>query len=196
VDDIQVGNGRTGTFFSFEPAGLRPDIVVVSKAIGGLGLPMSIVLIDPKIDKWKPAEHTGTFRGNNLAFVAAATALRFWADGRFAAEVVRKGKLMSTLLQEIADGYPELNIKLRGRGMIQGLEMPKPELAKAISRNAFARKLIIELAGAEDQVVKFLPPLITDDDVLRLGIQIVEESLAAALGKKESRSLRGLEVPV
>src|SRR5205085_4227262 len=93
VDDIQVGNGRTGTFFSFEPAGIRPDMVVLSKAIGGLGLPMSLLLIDPAIDKWKPAEHTGTFRGNNLAFVAATAALKYWKNSDFSKEIRRKSQL-------------------------------------------------------------------------------------------------------
>lgn len=181
IDDIQVGNGRTGTFFSFEPARLRPDMVVLSKAIGGLGLPMSLVLIERKNDLWKPAEHTGTFRGNNLAFVAAKAALDYWSNADFAREVVRKGCLLAELLAEIQKKYPTLGLNIRGRGLIYGLEFQRPELAKAVSREAFRRKLVIELAGADDQVLKFLPPLVTEDEVLRRGVAIVDESISAVL---------------
>jgi diaminobutyrate-2-oxoglutarate transaminase len=181
VDDIQVGNGRTGTFFSFEPAGIRPDMVVLSKAIGGLGLPMSLLLIDPAIDQWKTAEHTGTFRGNNLAFIAAAAALNYWKDKQFSQEILRKGRLLEKELRRFQATYPEHVKSVRGRGLIWGMEMFTPELAKSISRGAFARKLIIELAGPEDEVVKFLPPLIIADDVLLKGLRIIEESLVAAL---------------
>ncbi len=183
VDDIQVGNGRTGTFFSFEAAGIHPDIVTISKAIGGLGLPMSLVLMDRKIDLWKPAEHTGTFRGNNLAFVGATAALGYWRTGAFASEVARKGKLVEGLLAAIADHNPELGLKVKGRGLIYGLEFSDPAMAKAVSRRAFERKLIIELAGAEDQVLKFLPPLVIEDEILERGIGIVEASLDSVLGK-------------
>jgi diaminobutyrate-2-oxoglutarate transaminase len=184
VDDIQVGNGRTGTFFSFEPSGIRPDMVVLSKAIGGLGLPMSLLLIDPAMDQWKTAEHTGTFRGNNLAFIAAASALTYWKDKKFSLEIIRKGGLLEKQLARFVDLYPEHVKAVRGRGLIWGMEMSTPELAKSISRGAFARKMIIELAGAEDQVVKFLPPLIIEDEILLKGARIIEESLAAALNLK------------
>ncbi|MGZ4960920.1 MAG: diaminobutyrate--2-oxoglutarate transaminase [Limisphaerales bacterium] len=183
VDDIQVGNGRTGDFFSFEFAGIRPDLVTVSKAIGGLGLPMSLVLINPKIDVWKPAEHTGTFRGNNLAFVAATAALQYWQNDEFSNEIKRKGELLRSLLEAVKNKFPSLNCKVRGRGLIYGLEIPQPGFAKLVSREAFQRKLIIELAGADDQVVKFLPPLITDDQSLRDGVQVVEHSIAAILNR-------------
>jgi diaminobutyrate-2-oxoglutarate transaminase len=181
VDDIQVGNGRTGAFFSFESAGIEPDMVVLSKAIGGLGLPMSLLLINPAIDQWKPAEHTGTFRGNNLAFVAATAALEYWKDGRFSDDVQRKGQLLERELKAMQQKHADKVKSVRGRGLIYGLEMAKPELAKSVSRAAFERKLIIELAGAEDQVVKFLPPLVIEDAVLKKGLEIIDQSIAASL---------------
>jgi diaminobutyrate-2-oxoglutarate transaminase len=186
VDDIQVGNGRTGTFFSFEPAGIRPDMVVLSKAIGGIGLPMSLLLMKPEIDLWKPAEHTGTFRGHNLAFVAARAALDYWVDDALSREVKRKEQLLRGWLGETKERHPGLGLQVRGRGLIYGLVMPKPEIAKAISREAFRQGLIIELAGSEDQVVKFLPPLVIEDDVLRRGVEIVERALESALGSAAS----------
>lgn len=180
VDDIQTGNGRTGSFFSFEPAGIRPDIVTISKAIGGMGLPMSLVLIQPEIDQWKPAEHTGTFRGHNLAFVAARAALRFWEAPSFPAEIKRKEQLLASMLAEIAAQHPKTQMKVRGRGLIYGLDVGRPDIAKAVSREAFRRKLIIELAGAEDQVVKFLPPLVIEEALLRKGVEIIREAVAIA----------------
>jgi diaminobutyrate-2-oxoglutarate transaminase len=185
VDDIQVGNGRTGRFFSFEHAGIRPDLVVLSKAIGGLGLPMALVLIAPELDQWKPAEHTGTFRGNNLAFVAATAALKtYWQDDRFAREVSRKGQLLSEMLVDICGQHRELEGRVRGVGLIQGLEIPESDFAKSVSREAFQRGMIIELAGADDQVVKFLPPLTIDEETLKRGVSVVSQSIKAVLGRR------------
>lgn len=181
VDDIQVGNGRTGTFFSFEEAGIRPDLVTLSKAIGGLGLPMSLVLIAPEIDVWKPAEHTGTFRGNNLAFVAATAALQFWRTSEFSAEVARKGRILEQLLSEIQARHPRQQLRIRGRGLIYGLQMPRPDLAKAVSREAFRQGLIIELAGPNDEVLKFLPPLVIEEATLRKGVSTLSQIIASVL---------------
>lgn len=182
ADDIQVGNGRAGTFFSFEASGIRPDIVVLSKAIGGIGLPMSLVLIKPEVDQWKPAEHTGTFRGNNLAFVASRSAIStYWADDKFSNEIKRKEKVLSDYLNGLAAKHPKLGIQVRGRGLIYGLVMPQASMAKTISKEAFKRGLIIELAGSEDQVVKFLPPLVIEDELLIRGLDIVAASLELAV---------------
>jgi diaminobutyrate-2-oxoglutarate transaminase len=181
VDDIQVGNGRTGKFFSFEEAGIRPDLVTLSKALGGLGLPMSLVLIAPEIDVWKPAEHTGTFRGNNLAFVAATAALQFWRTDEFSAEVARKGRILEQLLCEIQARHPRQQLRVRGRGLIYGLQMPRPDLAKAVSREAFRQGLIIELAGPNDEVLKFLPPLVIEEATLRKGVSTLSQIIASVL---------------
>jgi diaminobutyrate-2-oxoglutarate transaminase len=181
VDDIQVGNGRTGKFFSFEEAGIRPDLVTLSKALGGLGLPMSLVLIAPEIDVWKPAEHTGTFRGNNLAFVAATAALQFWRTGEFSAEVARKGRILEQLLSEIQARHPRQQLRVRGRGLIYGLQMPRPDLAKAVSREAFRQGIIIELAGPNDEVLKFLPPLVIEEAILRKGVSMLSQIVASVL---------------
>lgn len=180
VDDIQVGNGRTGKFFSFEEAGIRPDLVTLSKAIGGLGLPMALLLIDRRIDVWKPAEHTGTFRGNNLAFVGATAALEYWRTPNLAEEVVAKGKRLADRLREWQCQHPTAIKDVRGRGLIWGLEMVRPEAAKVVSRMAFQHGLIIELAGPNDEVVKFLPPLVIDETTLNRGLDIVAEAVKTA----------------
>jgi diaminobutyrate-2-oxoglutarate transaminase len=180
VDDIQVGNGRTGTFFSFERAGIRPDIITFSKSLGG-GLPFAIMFMRPDLDQWQPGEHTGTFRGNNLAFAAAGQALTYWDNDDLAMAVVRKGSIIQEELNKIAGKYPELGAKVRGAGMIWGIEFRPRGMPGDISKEAFKRGLLIETAGAEDQVLKFLPPLVIEDDLLHEGLGLVEESLAAVM---------------
>jgi diaminobutyrate-2-oxoglutarate transaminase len=177
VDDIQVGCGRTGTFFSFEPAGIQPDLVILSKSISGFGLPMSLVLIKPPFDQWEPGEHTGTFRGNNLAFVTAAEAIRYWETPCFAETIKRKSQLMARTLLEIQERYPEVESRTRGAGLIYGLEISRPELSRQVAREAFARGLIIELCGAKNNVLKFLPPLMIDETVLQEGLEVINQSL-------------------
>lgn len=181
IDDIQVGNGRTGTFFSFEPYGLVPDIVVLSKAIGGLGLPLSINLLKPELDQWKPGEHSGTFRANNLALVAASAALSYWETDRFATEVMRKGEKLDAGLRGMQSRYPDLKLQVRGRGLIYGTEIPDPALAGAVAREAFRQGLLVELCGSKKNVLKCIPPLVINDEELERGLSIIERSLQKAL---------------
>lgn len=184
IDDIQMGNGRTGTFFSFEEAGIKPDMITFSKSVGG-GLPMAILLMKPELDQWKPGEHTGTFRGNNLAFVAATQALSYWDNGDFSDAIAYKGKIMEEELGKIVEKYADLEIELRGRGMVWGLDFERTGFSGEVSKEAFANKLVIELAGADDNVVKFLPPLIIDEETLREGIAIIDRVIGELLQRKE-----------
>ena len=178
VDDIQAGCGRTGTFFSFEEAGIKPDMITLSKSLGGYGLPFAVALIRPDIDLWKPGEHNGTFRGNNMAFVTAKAAIdHFWSDDNFAKDVQAKGRYIQQRLQEIVQKYGDGHISCRGRGMFQGINCVDGELAGKITKKAFQKGLIIETSGADDQVVKFLCPLIISQENLKKGIDIVEESI-------------------
>ena len=178
IDDIQVGNGRTGTFFSFEEAGISPDMITISKSIGG-GLPMAILLIKPEIDTWKPGEHTGTFRGNNLAFVASEAAIsHYWQTTEFSEAIKARAELLRSELEHTVQEFPSLDASVRGRGLIQGLILPEQGLARKVSGKAFEKGVVIELAGARGQVVKFLPPLIIDEDTLQEGINIINESIS------------------
>ena len=190
VDDIQVGCGRTGTFFSFEKMGLVPDIVTLSKSLSGYGLPMSVVLMKSDLDQWEPGQHNGTFRGNNLAFVSATAALElFWKDTRFSREVNRKSQKLRDRLSSIAEEIQEFEVVPRGRGMIYGLACEAcPSLAARVSAEAFGRGLIIETSGADDHVLKFLPPLTIEDELLDEGLEIVEQSYHAVLGDESIRS--------
>ena len=183
VDDIQVGNGRTGMYFSFERAGLDPDIVILSKSISGFGLPMTIVLIRPELDVWKPGEHSGTFRGNNLAFVAGAEAMSFWENEGLAREVRAKGARVESRLRAMATRHPEIGADVRGEGLIRGIDVREPELAAAVRKAAFDSGLIVELCGAADTVVKILPPLTIETQVLDEGLTILDHVMSRCAGK-------------
>jgi diaminobutyrate-2-oxoglutarate transaminase len=178
ADDIQAGCGRTGTFFSFEGAGINPGIVTLSKSLSGFGLPMAIVLIRPELDVWEPSEHNGTFRGNNLAFVSATSALdEYWRNDDFTQEIAKKGRHIRERLGEWASRYPKLCTEVRGRGMMRGIVCDPPEAASEVSRRAFERGLIIETSGAQGEVVKLLPPLTIGEPALEKGLDILEESI-------------------
>ena len=183
VDDIQVGCGRAGSFFSFEKAAIVPDIITLSKSLSGSGLPMALVLIKSELDGWKPGEHNGTFRGNNLAFVSATRALEvYWSDNRFAEDVRAKGHLVKQRLDAIAERFSEIGLEVRGRGLIWGLDCRGcPPLADAVSQEAFRRGLIIETSGTDGRVLKLLPPLTIERGVLEQGLDIIEDSYEAVL---------------
>lgn len=179
IDDIQAGCGRTGSFFSFEEAGIQPDMVTLSKSLSGYGLPFAVLLFKPELDQWKPGEHNGTFRGNNLAFITAKAAIdNYWSDNSFSKEINRKGKYISQRLKKIIQQFGEGNFTTRGRGMLQGINCVNGKLASAITRQAFKNGLIIETSGADDHVVKSLCPLTISDANLEEGIDIVEQAIS------------------
>lgn len=185
VDDIQVGCGRTGNFFSFESAGIRPDIITLSKSISGFGLPMSLVLMKPELDIWKPGAHSGTFRGNNLAFVTATQALdTYWSDDRFSADIARKERLVRDWLESLVQSYPGAGLSARGRGLIQGLVVPGDSLADKISQRAFKHGVVIETSGAHSEVLKILPALTIEDELLVRGLEVIERSIAEVLAEQ------------
>ena len=173
LDDIQAGIGRTGTFFSFEEMGVVPDLIPLAKSLSGMGLPFAALLIRPEFDIWKPAEHNGTFRGNNHAFITARVALeKFWADDAFQRQIAEKAKLLNTRLVEIAGLVPGATLK--GRGMMQGIDVGSGDLAGAICATCFEQGLIIETSGAHDEVVKVLAPLTIPEAQLKAGLDILE----------------------
>lgn len=181
VDDVQMGCGRTGPFFSFEEAGITPDIVTLSKSISGYGLPMALTLFRRDLDVWTPGEHNGTFRGHNPAFITATKALEtYWQDSTFSDETLAKGTLMRDLMEKMAANRD--GISARGRGMVQGLKFEDADLAGAVCKAAFERGLLAETSGPADEVVKLLPPLTTSEADLTAGLEVLDESVSAALG--------------
>ena len=175
VDDVQMGCGRTGPFFSFEVAGIEPDIVCLSKSIGGYGFPLALTLFHPELDAWAPGEHSGTFRGIDPALVTGGAALRaYWSDGGLESRTVANGERIAAALAGIAAAVP--GARPRGRGMAYGIEFAAPGSALKVAAAAFDLGLVIETAGPDDQVVKLLPPLTIGDDELSQGLSLLAEA--------------------
>ncbi|MFF5389133.1 MULTISPECIES: diaminobutyrate--2-oxoglutarate transaminase [unclassified Streptomyces] len=182
VDDIQMGCGRLGPFFSFEDAGIEPDIVCLSKSISGYGLPMALTLIRPELDVWRPAEHNGTFRGFSLAFVTAAEAVRhYWSDDGLERSTEDKGEHALGGLRQIVASYPGEELAVRGRGLALGLATADGATADRISAAAFARGLLLETCGPGGGVVKLLPPLTVSRGDLDLALDVLDASVRSAL---------------
>ncbi|WP_406347499.1 diaminobutyrate--2-oxoglutarate transaminase [Streptomyces sp. NBC_00144] len=191
VDDVQMGCGRTGPFFSFEDAGIVPDMVCLSKSIGGYGLPLALTLVRPELDVWQPGDHNGTFRGVSPAFVTGAAALQTYWSGRGALGNLEKsvraaGERVSTALAEIAGAHPRAGLRVKGRGLAAGLAFPvtggaDDRTAAKVCAAAFDRGLLVETSGAAVQVVKLLPPLTVSDEELDEGLHILGASVAAVL---------------
>jgi diaminobutyrate-2-oxoglutarate transaminase len=196
VDDVQMGCGRTGPFFSFEDAGIVPDMVCLSKSIGGYGLPLALTLIRPELDVWQPGDHNGTFRGVSPAFVTGAAALRmYWADEALEKSTRAKGERVASGLRAIADSHPGAGLRVRGRGLALGLDFAGTAgqidgAAEKVCVAAFERGLLVETSGALGDVVKLLPPLTTSDDDIEVCLEIVDRSVTGVLAPK-GRARRG-----
>ena len=183
TDDIQAGCGRTGTFFSFEPAGITPDIVTLSKSLSGYGLPMALVLLKRELDHWEPGEHNGTFRGNNHAFVTAAAALRsYWRTKDFSKNIIEKADYLEGRLRGIAARFPEHLEQVKGRGLMRGISFANAEKAEKVRDRCFALGLICERCGPDDEVVKCMPPLTITRDEMAEGLDLLERATADILG--------------
>lgn len=183
VDDVQAGCGRTGRFFSFEEAGITPDIVCVSKSISGYGLPMALTLFKPELDVWTPGEHNGTFRGSNPAFVTATAAIRrYWADDSF-----QNGHL-ANVIETLQDALTKLAIEVegtsvKGRGLLTGLCFEDVEVANKVAAAGFEKGLLMETSGPEDEVLKLMPAMTIELDVLERGVNILAECVAEVTGQ-------------
>ena len=180
VDDIQAGCWRTGNFFSFERAGIIPDMIILSKSISGYGLPMSLLLIRPDCDIWEPAEHNGTFRGVQIAFVGAKAAIEYRESMDFDTQTQRKSKLLSNYIEnEIISKHPEF--EWRGLGLVQGIDVRDGAMAKKITAECFSKRLVMERAGRNDEVLKIMPPLVVTEDELLKGAQIIKEAIETVM---------------
>jgi diaminobutyrate-2-oxoglutarate transaminase len=184
VDDIQIGCCRTGTFFSFERAGIVPDMVVLSKSIGGYGMPFALTLFKPELDIWKPAEHNGTFRGYQLSMVAAKAGLEFMLENHIEEQTREKGKIFEQTLRsemkEVSD-----KIEIRGIGLFWGVDFsyyPDGTVKKIITE-AFKNGLIFESAGRNDSVVKLLPPLTINEEEIKEGLSILKNAAKKVLAE-------------
>ena len=185
LDDIQAGIGRTGTFFSFEPAGIKPDIVTLAKSVSGYGLPMALTLFRRDLDIWEPGEHNGTFRGNCHAFVTATAALKeFWRGQDFVREVAEKSAFLKKRLTELKDAHPGTIEAVKGRGMMLGIDVGCGDLSSDIIKDCFKNGLVIETSGPNDEVVKCLTPLTITMDELERGLAILERAVKKSIDAK------------
>ena len=179
VDDIQAGCGRTGSFFSFEEMGIKPDIITLSKSLSGFGLPFAVVVMRRELDQWEPGEHNGTFRGNNHAFVTATAALEhFWTSDELAKSVKAKGAIIRERMQKIVRRHGPDSLYVKGRGIMIGINCPDGDTAAAICAEAFENGLVIETSGNHSQVVKCLCPLIISEEQINQAMNILDAAFA------------------
>ncbi|MBM7587542.1 diaminobutyrate-2-oxoglutarate transaminase [Bacillus pakistanensis] len=193
IDEVQTGIGRTGKLFSFEHAGIVPDVFVLSKAIGG-SLPLSVVIYDRDLDAWEPGAHIGTFRGNQMAMAAGTATLKFIKENDLVAHADEMGQRLLRALKDIQREFPEIG-DVRGRGLMVGVEIvdstlpqssigslpANSELASQIQRECFKRGLILEVGGRHGAVVRFLPPLIITKEQVDEVIAIFKEAVFASI---------------
>ncbi|WP_349369285.1 aspartate aminotransferase family protein [Salinarimonas sp.] len=193
VDEIQSGCGRSGDFFAFEGLGIEPDVVTLAKSLSGAGLPMSMVLLAPELDAWSPGEHNGTFRGNAHAFVTARAALEtFWSDDAFASDVRRKAAVLRRRLDVLA---AETGGRVKGRGLMSGLDVGDGDVAQAIRAGCLEEGLLLELCGPHDEVVKLLVPLTIADADLDRGLSILESVVRTRVPPRRVSPARSIEAP-
>jgi diaminobutyrate-2-oxoglutarate transaminase len=178
VDDIQVGCGRTGSYFSFDNSGLEPDIICLAKGIGGFGTPLAMNLVKPEHDAhWRPGEHTGTFRGQGFSFVAGREALRYFEDDQLMRLTRERGEMIQPRLRTLAERFPGAGFEVRGRGMIQALDVADGARAKTITRECFDSGLLVAPCGVGGRVIKLIPPLTIPDDDLETGLARLEAAV-------------------
>lgn len=176
IDDIQAGCGRTGSYFSFDGMDLDPDIVTLAKGIGGFGTPLAMNLVKPEHDEhWNPGEHTGTFRGQGFSFVAGVEALKYFDNDDLMTDTKRKGDIMREHLQGIASQYANKSFQVRGKGMMQAIDLGDGALAKQVASECFHQGLLLGACGTGGKVLKLIPPLTIPDGDLNEGLSILSK---------------------
>ncbi|MFF4354394.1 diaminobutyrate--2-oxoglutarate transaminase family protein [Streptomyces sp. NPDC001530] len=184
LDEVQTGCGRTGTWFAFEQYDIEPDVVVASKGLSGLGLPVALILYDEKLDTWSPGAHTGTFRGNQVAFATGTEAIRLFRRDDVLRNVMERGDQVRGLLEQLRRN-PWVH-DVRGLGLMWGVELADPadgspagHIARDVQAHALRHGLIVELGGRNDSVVRMLPPLNVTAEVVDAACEILADAVAA-----------------
>jgi diaminobutyrate-2-oxoglutarate transaminase len=184
VDEIQAGLCRTGKMFAFEHSGIEPDIITLSKGLGGLGFPISCIAYKDRLDKWPAGKHIGTFRGNVMAYAAGAAALDFMVEHDLAEHSLNLGKKMLSWLKNIEKDSSIVG-EARGKGLMLGIELvkdkaskePAPDLAQRVRTICHQHGLLVEIGGHYSNVVRFLPPLILTEELAEKGLEIFADSI-------------------
>lgn len=199
LDEVQCGIGRTGKLFAFEHAGIVPDVLVLSKAIGG-SLPLAVVVYHKDLDRWQPGAHAGTFRGNQMAMAAGAATLKIVREERLDLHAAAMGERLRAHFLALQTRYPQIG-EVRGQGLMLGVEMVDPQgardalghapqdrvLASAIQQQCLRRGLILEVGGRYSSVLRFLPPLIISAAQIDQVAEIFASALGAAVLGQEAR---------
>jgi diaminobutyrate-2-oxoglutarate transaminase len=186
VDEIQCGIGRSGKFFAFEHAGIVPDVILSSKAIGG-SQPMAVVIYHKKLDLWLPGAHAGTFRGNQLAMAAGTVVMNRVSQPEFLAEVVAKGKIVKDRMEALKKEVSIIG-DIRGRGLMIGIEFVDPKgtpdcigslpsagsIATQVQKECFNSNLIMEKGGRFGSVMRCLCALNVSREDLGIMLDILE----------------------
>lgn len=204
ADEVQTGVGRTGAFWAVEHSGVVPDVMVLSKAIGG-SLPLAVIVYRSELDTWQPGAHAGTFRGNQLAMAAGTATLAHVRENRLAERAADLGARMLADLRGLASHHPCIG-DVRGRGLMIGVELvdpeaapaspggeapPDPVLARAVQQECLRRGLIVELGGRHSTVVRLLPPLTLTDEQATAVVDRLADALAAAERSPHRRTVTG-----
>ncbi|UTJ07524.1 diaminobutyrate--2-oxoglutarate transaminase [Arcobacter roscoffensis] len=180
LDSIQCGSGRCGSYFSFDDLDVDPDIIILAKGLGGVGTPIGMLVNKPEFDKaWGPGQHTGTFRGQGLSFVAGKVGLDYFKDEEFNNETKRKGDIIRKVLDEINSKYSQA-IEIRQKGMMLAIEFDSAATVKEITGKCYENGLIIG-ACSTGEIIKFIPPLTIEDDKLNEGLNRFVASVEAVL---------------
>jgi diaminobutyrate-2-oxoglutarate transaminase len=190
IDEVQTGGGRTGTWFAFEQYDIEPDIIVASKALSGMGLPIAVIIYNQDLDVWAPGAHTGTFRGNQLAFAAGAKAIELVRRDDLLDNVRARGEQVARALEPLS-AHPAVR-EVRGLGLMWGVELVAPgdgrtagRLAEEVQVRALRAGLILELGGRDDCVVRMLPPLNVTAEVMDIALAILTRAIKdASIGKE------------
>ncbi|MGW2316976.1 diaminobutyrate--2-oxoglutarate transaminase family protein [Streptomyces sp. NPDC001233] len=211
ADEIQTGVGRTGAFWAVDHSGITPDVMVLSKAIGG-SLPLAVIVYRDDLDVWQPGAHAGTFRGNQLAMAAGTATLTYVRENGLAERAAALGARILGRLGELTDTFACVG-EVRGRGLMIGVELvdpeePRaepadhpiassgleptrtphpaaPELAAAVQRECLQRGLIVELGGRHSAVVRLLPPLTISDEQAAAVLDRLVDAVAAVARTRE-----------
>ncbi|GAA5610061.1 aminotransferase class III-fold pyridoxal phosphate-dependent enzyme [Streptomyces platensis] len=193
VDEVQTGVGRTGAFWAVDHSGIVPDVIVLSKAIGG-SLPLAVIVYREELDAWQPGAHAGTFRGNQLAMAAGAATLAYVRANGLDRRAGELGARMLARLTSLAAAHDCIG-DVRGRGLMLGVELvdrdadadatggrpAAPELAAAVRDACLDRGLIVELGGRHSAVVRLLPPLTITDEQADAILDRLADAITAAV---------------
>ena len=181
-DEIQCGLGRTGRMFAFEHSGVTPDIVTMSKALGGLGFPISAIAYREKLNTMPPGKSIGTFRGNLIAYAAGAAAMNFMLEKKVPEHATELGEKALTWLKDVEKGSSIVG-QVRGKGLMLGVEFvkdkatkePSTEFAKKTRTLCHQRGVMIEVGGHFNNVARLLPPLVITEKLLHTAVDILAE---------------------